>query len=65
MYKKSYNEDDLTIKLSRQRNPPRAKELNETLLSRPSGKMINPKDISRNKQKRNLRDMLDFDNFDD
>ena len=51
---------EFTIKLSRLRKP-RAKQLNETLLTRPAGKMHNPKDIGRSKQKQNLRTLLDFD----
>ena len=61
MYKTQYPIDDnLTVKLSRLRKP-RAKQVNEVLMTRPAGKVYNPKDISRNKQKQNLRDMLDFD----
>lgn len=41
---------------------PRAKELNEVLMSRPGGKMKNPKDISRAKNKQELKKLLDENN---
>jgi hypothetical protein len=37
---------------------PRAEKLNETLLRAHGGKMHNPKDISRSKEKMKLRNLL-------
>lgn len=54
------DDEDYTIKLSRKQRP-RAKALNETLLSRPSGRMSSPKDHSRRREKQDLRQLLDKD----
>lgn len=53
---------DLTIKISRQK--PRAKEVNEILMSRKAGRM-NDKDVGRNKGKEELRRALSRFSVDD
>lgn len=47
------DEDENLIEIPRSK--PRNKHLNEVLLSRPGGRMKNPKDRSRSKEKQDLR----------
>jgi len=55
MYRTTRREDneDNVIRIERQK--PRARELNETLMRRKGGPMKNPKDVSRSKDKQALR----------
>lgn len=53
------DEDENTIKVPRSKL--RNKRLNDVLLSRPGGRMKNPKDHSRMKEKQELRRMS-YDN---
>lgn len=61
-----YDQDEYTIKLSRGTRAPRAQQLNENLMARRGGKMQNPKDVSRHKNKQRLRkDLMNVGNWDD
>lgn len=52
-----YHDESNIVKIPRSKKP-RVKDLNEALMTRPAGKMKNPKDHSRMKQKRELAHLI-------